>query len=376
VYPLYIIEATGSIALAGLVGAARTAPYVLASLHAGVLVDRIHRKTVLVACDVLRAVVILALIIAIAFSRSAPTMALIVAAVLEGTLFVYFNVAEASCIARIVPKSKLASASALNEGGGAAAALLGPIVGAVLFKYYGVIAPLCLDAASYILSALCLAVIKTPLNGAREESSVGVVADLFTGLKWIWGRSEILFFAMVTAILNLLVSMVPLVQISLLQHRATDTTTIGFVLGLCSVGGLLGSAVAGIFNRRIGLRLLAVSSCGTLALAFSVLIFPVDSTAFVLASGLVIGSIAPIYNVGQYTYRISIIPDALQGRVNSSFRLIAFALIPIGSFLAGDLTERLGPIATVLAMLFASTMLTICCIVSSSLRAIPARPTT
>jgi hypothetical protein len=62
-----------------------------------------------------------------------------------------------------------------------------------------------------------------------------------------------------------------------------------------------------------------------------------------------ISFVAPIYNVVQFSYRLSIIPDALQGRVNSVFRLLAFGFMPIGAALSGILIERLGVVAALLA---------------------------
>jgi hypothetical protein len=57
--------------------------------------------------------------------------------------------------------------------------------------------------------------------------------------------------------------------------------------------------------------------------------------------------ISPIYNVVQFSYRIALIPERLQGRVNSVFRLLAFGFIPIGNALAGVLLERIGTINTI-----------------------------
>jgi hypothetical protein len=57
--------------------------------------------------------------------------------------------------------------------------------------------------------------------------------------------------------------------------------------------------------------------------------------------------IGPIYNVVQFSYRLALIPDALQGRVNSTFRLLAFGMMPIGAALSGFLIERTGVIAAV-----------------------------
>ena len=57
----------------------------------------------------------------------------------------------------------------------------------------------------------------------------------------------------------------------------------------------------------------------------------------------------PIYNVVQFSYRIALIPDTLQGRVNSTFRLLAFGFQPLGAAICGLLIERIGVVPTVIA---------------------------
>jgi len=57
---------------------------------------------------------------------------------------------------------------------------------------------------------------------------------------------------------------------------------------------------------------------------------------------------APVYNVVQFSYRLALIPDELQGRVNSTFRLLAFGFRPLGAALSGVLLERVGTTPTVI----------------------------
>jgi hypothetical protein len=60
----------------------------------------------------------------------------------------------------------------------------------------------------------------------------------------------------------------------------------------------------------------------------------------------------PVYNVVQFSYRLALIPDELQGRVNSTFRLLAFGFNPLGAALSGILLERIGTTPTILAFSF------------------------
>ncbi|HEX2696536.1 MAG TPA: hypothetical protein VHM28_02435, partial [Anaerolineales bacterium] len=56
----------------------------------------------------------------------------------------------------------------------------------------------------------------------------------------------------------------------------------------------------------------------------------------------------PVYDVVQFSYRLALIPDALQGRVNSTFRLLAFGFQPLGAALSGFMIERVGTTPTVI----------------------------
>ena len=75
--------------------------------------------------------------------------------------------------------------------------------------------------------------------------------------------------------------------------------------------------------------------------------------------GALLYALSPIYNVVQFSYRLALIPDALQGRVNSAFRLLAFGFMPVGAALSGFLLERIGAIPTVLLFTFWYVLLAI-----------------
>jgi hypothetical protein len=82
------------------------------------------------------------------------------------------------------------------------------------------------------------------------------------------------------------------------------------------------------------------------------LIFPLYAVApnpFVLGAITAVAfTLGPIYNVVQFSHRLSLIPDELQGRVNSVFRLLAFGFQPLGSLLTGILLQTIQPVPTVL----------------------------
>ena len=113
-YPLLVLAVTHSPAQAGIVGFARIVPWALFGLVAGVVADRLNRKRIMVAADVIRIVAVSALLVAIAVHHVSVVPIALVAFV-EGTLYVFFNVAELGALRSVVPARQLPAAAAVEQ---------------------------------------------------------------------------------------------------------------------------------------------------------------------------------------------------------------------------------------------------------------------
>src|SRR5207245_1513663 len=125
----------------------------------------------------------------------------------------------------------------------------------------------------------------------------------------------------------------------------------GLIFSVGGIGAVIGSVAATSIQKRFSFGQVIIATTW-----FSALILPLYAIApnpFVLgvlaAASLFLG---PIYNVVQFSYRSAIIPDELQGRVNSVFRLIAFGGQPLGLALTGVLIQKIGVIQTVFICAF------------------------
>src|SRR5262249_22509704 len=137
------------------------------------------------------------------------------------------------------------------------------------------------------------------------------------------------FIAFLTGGLNIVTFGISLMIIVLAQRQHASSVQVGLILAAGGVGGLLGASIAPAIRRRLrfGVMLARVVWANTLA-------WPV----FALAPNLpLLGAVAflvffifPAYDITQFSYRLALIPDHLQGRVNSAFRLIAVGGQPIG----------------------------------------------
>ncbi len=345
-FPLLVLAITGSAAQAGLLGAFETVPYLFFSLPAGALVDRWDRKRVMVVCDAGRALSLASIPLAALLGRLS-TPQLYAVSLVDGTLFVFFNLAEVACLPRVVSREQLPQASAQNEGGGIAANLIGPPLGGLLFQTAGRTIPFLVDAVSYAASVVSLLSIKTPFQGERAPSTRRLRTEIAEGLGWLWRQPLIRYMAFLTGGLNLVNAASTLIVVVIAREQHAPAALIGVVFAGGSAGGIVGALLAPRIQRRFGFGAVITATVWV-----SALIWPLYALVpNPLLLGVVMGGsfvVGPIYNAVQFSYRVSLIPDALQGRVNSAFRLLAFGGQPLGAALSGLLIQAHGAVFAVL----------------------------
>src|SRR5437899_48048 len=345
-FPLLILAVTHSPAQAGFAGALRALPYLLFSLPAGALIDRWDRKRTMILCDVGRALSLGSIPVALAFGHL-TVLQLYIVSTIEGTLFVFFNIAEVACLPRVVPKEQLPAANAQNQATDSITSLVGPSLGGTLYTASQSL-PFLADAISYIVSVLSLFFIKTKFQKERAATQRSLWAEIREGLSWLWHHPLIRFIAILTGGYNLIFSGFTLIVIVLAQHQHASSFTIGLVFAIGSVGGIVGALVATSIQRRFSFAQVIIGS--TWLTTIIVPFFAIAPNIIVL--GLLTAVLffsGPIYNVVQMSYRMALIPDELQGRVNSVFRLIAFGGQPLGLALTGIFIQYSGIVMTILA---------------------------
>ena len=370
-YPLLVLALTNSPAQAGLMGAFRIVPYALLSLPAGALIDRWDRKRVMVLCDVGRAVALGS--IPLAYALNALTIPqLYVVAFVEGTLFVFFNIAEVACLPRVVTPEQLPSATAQNQATFGVAFTTGQALGGALFGL-GRMIPFLADAVSYTVSVFTLRAIRTEFQAERKPATRRLRDEIMEGLSWLWHQPLIRFIAVLTGGTNFVYAGGALIAIVLARHQHASSSVIGLMFGIGGLGGLAGALIAPAIRRRYSYRQVVT----TVAWLWT-LLWPLQALApNPFALGVVIASlfvVGPVYDVVQFSYRLSLIPDELQGRVNSVFRLAAFGMQPLGLALTGWLLQAFGPITTILALTVPQLALAIATTLNKHVRNAPAAP--
>lgn len=334
--PLLVLYLTGSPAQAGLVGAMSALPYVIFCLPAGALVDRWDRKRTMLLCDVVRAVSLGSLPLAYALGHL-TLLQIYLVALIEGSFFVFFSLAEVSALSAIVDKADLPEVATRVELTNSISFLLGRALGGTL---YGVARslPFLADAFSYAVSVLSLLFIRAPLQERRERRPRKLTVEIWEGMHWLWNQPFLCFLAAEGGVVHIVGAGASLLVIVIAQQLHASALVIGLILGANGIGTLLGALLGGLLQKRWPFSWLLLGSMWLMGL-FCLLYLWTPDAIWLICVGVVLSAVMTLFGVIQLSYRLARIPDELQGRVNSVYRLVVFGGDPIGLALTGFLLQ-------------------------------------
>lgn len=301
-FPLLVLAITKSPGLAGLAAAFSSLPYLFLSLPAGALIDRWDRKKVMIICDTCRALNIFSVPAAL-FLHQLTIVQLFVVSFIEGSFFVFFNIAEASSLPRVVPTEQLPQATAQNEIMTSVTELVSPSLGGLLFSFSQVL-PFLADAISYAASVGSLLFIKTSFQQERKKTQVNLWEQIVEGLRWLWQQPVVKFMALLTGCVNLFTAGSVLIVIVMAQQKGVPSYEIGLIFAIASIGGIVGSLVGGVVQERFRFGTVIIGSCVVIAVLYPLYaLVPNPFLLGVVNAGIFF--VIPLYNVVQFSYRLS-----------------------------------------------------------------------
>ena len=346
-YPLLVLALYHSPAQAGLVGFAATLPLVAWPLPAGVLVDRRNRKRLMIACDVGRGIA-LALLAATLLLDAKPPLALIAAvAFVDGTLTVFFGLCERAALRRVVRPSQLPAAVARNEAREYAGFLAGPPIGGALFGLARSV-PFLVDAVSYLASVAGLSMIRSEFQEPRAaDERRSLRAEAAEGFVWLWRHAFLRWCALLIAGSNFVTNGLILVLIVVAKDMGTSSAGVGLLLSSVGIGGLVGALAAGRLQELLPPRVVVIGEPWVKLALIPLLAFAPDTIVLGLAFAAML-STGPTWNAVVVGYRLSVVPDRLQGRVQSVASLLSMSVVPLGPLVGGYLAQAVGGRTTIL----------------------------
>ena len=341
--PLLVLDLTGSAVRAGLVGTIGLVTMVLCRLPAGVLVDRVDRRRLMLACDAIRLVAYLTL--GVVALRGQVTLGLIITVTVVGAgCNALFGTAEHSALRNIVWPDQLPAAVARNEARSYGSALAGPPIGGVLFGL-GHAWPFVGNAITFLMSLTGVALVRRPLQEPRSDPPGGHAAAMLEGIRFVLGNPFLRAILLIAAPLNLAIHGIIFTIIVSLQQAGTEPAVIGTVETIVAIGGLLGALAAPALHRRFPLPVLIRGICWVAAgfMALSALVTTSVIAAIPVALTVFLG---PASNAALFGHQAAITPDRLQGRVVSVVIVVATSVSSAAPLLAGVLiTTFSGPVS-------------------------------
>jgi len=358
-FPLLVLALTHSPAQAGFASALRTLPYFIFTLPGGALIDRWNRKRVMILCDAGRAISMVSIPVALVFGHL-TLVQLYIVSLLEGSLYVFFDLAETASLPRIVPKEQLPAAISQNQVTFGISSLLGPPLGGVLYTL-GRAVPFLVDAISYLVSVISLLFIKTKFQMERVVAKRTLRTEIVEGMKWLWRQPLLRVMAFLNSGWSSLGFGFSLLVIVLAQGQHLSPPFIGILFAIGGVSSILGASIAPLIQKRLryGQAIIGLWWLYVLVWLLVALVHTPIALGAIVACFFLVDS---IYNIVQFSYRLALIPDELQGRVNSAFRLISYSLRPVGIALTGVLMQSIGSMQT--AIIFAIILLVLAIIAS------------
>ncbi|MFK0173198.1 MFS transporter [Streptomyces sp. NPDC090306] len=329
----------------GLLTAAATAAFAVIALPAGALVDRRSKRSVMIVCNVLRLLIIGSVPVAAAFGDLTMTQLYVVAAT-AGVCTVFFDVSYQSYVPSLIRAEQRMDANGKLGTTQAFALLGGPGLGGGLVAVFGAAAAMTADAVSYLVSVVSISGIRAreepPAVRQTGETLRGRIAE---GLRFVFGHEVLRWIVACTATANLFGGMgSALATIFLVRELHVRPGLLGLVMAGAAVGGVAGGACAGRLARRIGsARVIWVSMlvfsapqviAATARPGWGVLLFPLGWGIEYFAG--------MVYNIAQLSYRQSVTPPELMGRMNAAVRWVVWGTLPLGGVLGGVLGTQIG----------------------------------
>jgi MFS family permease len=321
---------------------AATLPWALFCLFAGAVADRVDRIRLMRRIDLVRGAVIT--VPAIAFALGSPSIVLLYVVFFSlGTAETFFSNAAQAALPIVVPEQRLRWANGKMQASEIVLGqLAGPPLGALLFAV-GAALPFAADAASFLLSACLLFLIRRPTpvrgSGAIVEPLHKQIGE---GLAWLWRHSQLRVLAVFTGLVNLFTeaTMAILVLFSI-QDLGAGKAGFGYLLAIAAVGGTLAGIVGPTLTNHVDDRLVLVGVLATQSVTQLVIFF--SSSFVVVAVSLSCAAFGiVIWNIVTISLRQTLVPEHLLGRVNSVYRLLAWGMLPIGAAAGGALAAMTG----------------------------------
>ncbi|KHK97615.1 MFS transporter [Microbacterium mangrovi] len=334
----------------GVLNASGLAAFLLIGLPAGAWIDRMRKRHVMIAADVVRAVALASVPILWSLGMLHIWQLYAVAFVI-GVATVFFDVSYQSLTPSLVLPEQIAEANGKLEATAQVAHLTGPAIAGWLIGVFSAPFAMITTAGTYAASFVALSFTRDreQLRPAHEHGRL--LHEIGEGLRWVFGSPALRRIVGTTGASNLFNTIsVTILPLFLLRELGMTPQAMGLLLSLGAVGGLLGAIATPHLTRWVGegpaIPLSALAFCVVGVLLPVAAMVPQIAFPLLVVAEFVMSFFVLVYNITQVTFRQRITPPRLLGRMNASIRFVVWGVMPIASLAAGALATWLGIVPT------------------------------
>lgn len=337
----------------GLLSALANGPSLIVGLAAGDFVDHTARKPILIAADLIRAVILITLPLA-AWLHLLSMLQVYAAAAFVGAASVLFDIADHAYLPGLVGKAQVSEANARISATESLAEMGGPALAGVLFQWLTAPVAVAVNAATYLLSGLILARIGAA-EPARDPAHVrrGWVDGVITGARTAWDEARVRAMLIQAGTAGLFGGFFGALYIAyILRDLHLGPVLLGLGIATGGMGALAGSALALRFGRWLGVGP-AICLCGALSpLSVMLILISPPGQVWGMAALTVSQFLGDFFGVISLilatSLRQTLLPTRVLGRVGATFRAIGGGTMVAGALVGGVLAGLLGMRETML----------------------------
>lgn len=353
-----VFDLTGSSTLLGAMNGVRAIPLLLLAPIAGVVADRVSRRTLMIVLNATIMVIVLALAVGLTLDRVA-IWHLFAFTIIGGAIQVFYMPVQQTVIFDLVPRPSIPNAVALGSASFNVTRVLGPSLAGFLIAALGPQGNFFVQGAAYFGVTLTIFMIAIPARKAASGARTSMQGNFLEGIRYVARTPLVRMLLLVGMIPPLLVvpSMMALMPVFAKNVFHGGPGTLGLLMSASGLGGLIGALFAaslGNFERRGLLQL------GSLGMASLALVGFAVSPSLVMAIPLLIvaGFCEMMYMTTTQTMLQLSLPDNMRGRITGLF-MLNMGLMPLGSLAAGIAADWVGARVVVAAASGAALVLAV-----------------
>jgi MFS family permease len=350
--PLLALSLTRDPRLIAGVTTALTLPYLLFSLPAGVLIDRVDQRRAMARVDAFRAVLLCGFTV-LTVTHLVDLAALYGCFFLIGTCETFFRNSSQTLVPQVVGRESLALANGRMMGAEIVMnEFLGPMTGGLFFSLAAAV-PFGIDAASFAISSTLLtrlrppAALQPPKNGKPSGTRAAVtpralLGELKTGLRALWHHPILRSLALIAGMINIVsYGILGVFVVFAREDLHVSKTGYGLLLAVSAVGGVIASRLGPALMRAIGKESAMLVAIAAQSVSYLVLFL--TASPLLAAAMLALASFGLVqWNVIAVFLRQTLVPSGMLGRVSGVYRFIAWGTLPLGAICGGFLASAFG----------------------------------